>query len=906
MPKLALTDEQLQREVNMSEMFTNLMWCRKVGSLGGWVAATLATALSAPLAAQTLLCPSSVPAPFPLEPGMAAATCFGGYINPINPSQGLLGSGFVLAVMDLRDPACAGAPIGTGLNWCPPAFHNEFPLTANTWSAGTSAGAPNLGQVFGLALDDESPPNIYITATSVYGKFTGDPFQFGSGGAGGIYRIDGLTGAISLFYSLDIGEPSIGNICFDAATQRLYVTEMDEGLIYAIPKIAGPPVVTYDHGLIGRTFVLGPAAAITGDILAPATGFTKLGRRVWGVQAHGGRLYYAVYYEDTGRPNSTESNEIWSIALVSGTSPFDVSSAGAIRKEFNLPVWLSASYSNPVASIAFSCTGKMLLAERTKFQDFGSPPPVGSGPTDAHRSRVLEYELTGSAWAPSGRDFFVGDYQNQTNGAGGADYGCDPSVECESQGTPFETVVATGDALNLCCKSQTHLCPACGPGGDSAVSYGIQIMPAGGNTSATSISTSVLVDLDGIGGIVDKTQIGDVDVYCAGCVCGTLEVESVICELSVNPPGLTGNYSVTFCVTNSSGVTAHHVLLPFASTPVNSIPLLPPLLSGQTACLTVSISAPPEVSVAFPVVLVNALFEQCCALELGFSTPECDCLDALDPSFVYDPVTGLGTLSFGFTNLTNDQIQHLYIHPEPFDPSITITPQWTPLGSPGVSPFTAYAGTIVATVNLGDSPVPGTEICFLVSIHNADFGLCCSKLVCFTVEVSEEGDGCCGCISGPPGCDDPACTAAICGLDPFCCDTAWDSFCCFSVQAICGENCDAAGGGGSNCCCENGLSGGPGCDDPNCEAAVCALDPFCCDTQWDQLCCEAAVQLCSDLCSKGGVGAPRGDLNGDGAVDGADLGALLSHWGFAGPGDLDGDGIVGGADLGILLGAWTG
>ena len=47
-----------------------------------------------------------------------------------------------------------------------------------------------------------------------------------------------------------------------------------------------------------------------------------------------------------------------------------------------------------------------------------------------------------------------------------------------------------------------------------------------------------------------------------------------------------------------------------------------------------------------------------------------------------------------------------------------------------------------------------------------------------------------------------------------------------------------------------------------------------------------------------------GDLNGDGRVDGNDLGILLASWSNAGPGDLNGDGVVNGDDLGILLGAW--
>jgi len=48
------------------------------------------------------------------------------------------------------------------------------------------------------------------------------------------------------------------------------------------------------------------------------------------------------------------------------------------------------------------------------------------------------------------------------------------------------------------------------------------------------------------------------------------------------------------------------------------------------------------------------------------------------------------------------------------------------------------------------------------------------------------------------------------------------------------------------------------------------------------------------------------DLNGDGIVDGADLGILLAHWGTDDPiADINGDGIVDGEDLGILLLAWT-
>ena len=49
-----------------------------------------------------------------------------------------------------------------------------------------------------------------------------------------------------------------------------------------------------------------------------------------------------------------------------------------------------------------------------------------------------------------------------------------------------------------------------------------------------------------------------------------------------------------------------------------------------------------------------------------------------------------------------------------------------------------------------------------------------------------------------------------------------------------------------------------------------------------------------------------GDLDGNGAVDAADLAALLSAWGGAGAADLDGSGAVDAADLAALLSAWGG
>jgi hypothetical protein len=73
-----------------------------------------------------------------------------------------------------------------------------------------------------------------------------------------------------------------------------------------------------------------------------------------------------------------------------------------------------------------------------------------------------------------------------------------------------------------------------------------------------------------------------------------------------------------------------------------------------------------------------------------------------------------------------------------------------------------------------------------------------------------------------------------------------------------------------------------------------ALDFFFCD---DVLFCAA----------QHGIRAPRGDLDGDGCVNDADLGIFLSNWGCTGKGcsgDIDGDGDTDHGDLGILLGQW--
>ena len=101
--------------------------------------------------------------------------------------------------------------------------------------------------------------------------------------------------------------------------------------------------------------------------------------------------------------------------------------------------------------------------------------------------------------------------------------------------------------------------------------------------------------------------------------------------------------------------------------------------------------------------------------------------------------------------------------------------------------------------------------------------------------------------NGGLGCDDPTCEAAVCAADSFCCNVAWDQICADeAVNQFCVALC-----GGSNCCSAHGT---PGCDDATCQASVCAIDSFCCNVAWDSICASEAQSICP-ICQGGGGGA---------------------------------------------------
>jgi hypothetical protein len=305
-----------------------------------------------------------------------------------------------------------------------------------------------------------------------------------------------------------------------------YVSNFEDGKIYHL-NAAGTVVGTFD-----------PFAADNG-----AAGFAPLGERVWAVQVYNTReLYFSVWLCDQNRSSPTwptswppqgtniANNAIFKVNLQPLTGAFI---GGAILVKV-MPPNSGQAYSNPVSDIAFSQNKRrMLTSERSMFWD---------DITSAHDSRVVEWTGGGpgsmsNAWVPFlPSQWWIGKYGFKTNSAGGGDYACDDSV------------LATADAMHL--DSST---------GDIDSIYGVQWIPAGGNSSGASTATSRLIDLDGeilLGGNA-KMRMGDLEYMRASCdfdwysYC-TPKVNSQGCAPTISADGDTSMSSSTPFVVSCS------------------------------------------------------------------------------------------------------------------------------------------------------------------------------------------------------------------------------------------------------------------------------------------------------------------------------------------------------------------
>ena len=93
------------------------------------------------------------------------------------------------------------------------------------------------------------------------------------------------------------------------------------------------------------------------------------------------------------------------------------------------------------------------------------------------------------------------------------------------------------------------------------------------------------------------------------------------------------------------------------------------------------------------------------------------------------------------------------------------------------------------------------------------------------------------------GCDDGACCTAVCAIDAFCCNVQWDGSCASIAAAIWRPRPRPACPLTFDQSCFAG-SDVSGCDSAACCETVCDVDPFCCDVQWDLPCAQLAAALC--------------------------------------------------------------
>jgi hypothetical protein len=384
--------------------------------------------------------------------------------------------------------------------------------------------AKDVGQVFGVALDDATPPNIYLAATSVFGlnivrrgrdslperRKNGGPgagwmkAQFGldlQGGPGAIYKVDGATGAVTLFANVTLDGvpnpgPALGNLAYDSAHKQLFVSDLYTGMIHRFALDGGDSGAPYDHGVAGLTAAKLPALAfdpknrpnIASDRFDSedpnSWGYAPAARRVWGLAVHDGRLFYSAR-----NGSRTDGPQIWSVGIAA-----DGNFASDPRWELDV-----AAKPGPfaISDIAFSQSGAMILAQRA--------PAAGAYDyvafTQAGEPRVLRYRLkdpndppSPSRWKEAPEEYAIGLAGDYRNGNGGValGYGYDKAGALQS-GSCEAALWSTGQSLrnNPAQRSQLE------SGGPLAVN-GLQGSPADLVRNENAPPTlSYFIDYDG-------------------------------------------------------------------------------------------------------------------------------------------------------------------------------------------------------------------------------------------------------------------------------------------------------------------------------------------------------------------------------------------------------------------------
>lgn len=681
-------------------------------------------------------------ATFPMKLGEAAATCFSGFKTPIVGQFPPLNPTFVAGIVDVSDPKSTGGV--PGVNWSPPMFHNEVSLQSGTPDPAQEWSAANLGQVFGLTLDDASPPNLYVTATTSYGlyKDANNAYRaamFGPSGPGGVYRLDGTTGKIIAFATLPNSGPGLGDIAYDRVNKQLFVTNFDDGLIYRLAGIGntngapGTVLSTFDFGVrnLGQADTSGPMDAgyssANSSTTPLASGFRKRGERPWGIAVFNGRVWFGNWTNDSRPDLNSAKNTIWSIGINPSTGDF-ASGPALLEITLDQPLLKSGNvpYSNPVSDIAFSSGGKMLVSERTMtFGDIGPDAIVHS--TDGHRARVLEFTGTSGAWGPAQVIQTGGvlspPQQLRANAEGGVDYGYDDFNY--TKGDPIErracdgTIWATGEQIL--------------GAGVSPFVYGLQGTPATGNIYQSAVPgytpDSYAIDLNGISTTQDKSRIGDVEIYRASCnpsACLSMSNLKVLCAGDG-----TGDYLVEFDFKNLRPDTIYHLfLIPpsgVTATPnyvnLSSAPVGP----GGTAHIgPIRIHGALPGSISLMISIHNQDLVECCAVTIPIELPRCDCAQLTKSEGPFCQFNGHYGYSFTLQNLFSGPVSYLLVTPES-PATATFTPNVIALNAP-----LQYGQSGNFLLSLGNVSA-GQTVCFRISTHSADFRECCSIRVCVKI-----------------------------------------------------------------------------------------------------------------------------------------------------------------------------
>ena len=482
-----------------------------------------------------LLLPAGALAQQPPSPilslGNAVVTAFSGTVAPdprrIPRNKSAIDLTFInpdaasARVFDVRAPGF----VWDGRAWPAPKTFDVF--------------ARDVGQVFGIALDDDTNPNIYLTATSAYGLQIVVPGsdnapervtsgharaqwmrgQFGpapQGGPGSIWKVDGRTGQLTLFANVVLdgaanAGPGLGNIAYDRTHRQLFVSDLATGTIHRF-DLAGRELQTYDHGVTARParnlppvpFDPSRRTEITDsrfDAENPDTwGLAVPERRVFALAAHrDGRLYYSVW----------DGPQIWSVGIQRdgriGNDP---------RWELDVP---ATPRSFPVTDMVFSDAGAMILAQRggiVSSYDYS----VFARPAEA---RVLRFTLeqpddpnTPSRWIMQPDEYAVGFRGDFRNTDGGVDLGYGWRDGRIDTGSCAATLWTTGQSL----RDNPSYAARLRPGGPFLVS-GLQASPADQvRDRNTPPWTAYFVDYDARGDDARASgHIGSVRILRADC-----------------------------------------------------------------------------------------------------------------------------------------------------------------------------------------------------------------------------------------------------------------------------------------------------------------------------------------------------------------------------------------------------